>query len=461
MKNLTLKQIAAAVNGTLYHGETCDDCKEIAGAVIDSRKVEKDYLFIAVKGERADGHDFANDIFDKGAMAMIAEREMDIEKPYILVKSTLQALKDLAAFYREQITAKVIGISGSVGKTSTKEMIAAALSPKYQVLKTEGNFNNEIGVPLTLLRIRDYHEVAVIEMGISDFEEMHRLSYMVKPDICVLTNIGLCHLEHLGSRDGVLKAKTEMFDYAAEDCLVVLNGDDDKLAGIDEVHGKKPIFYSMEHPADLMAEEVRTRGIRGMSCSVIYTDYQTGTQRKLPLNIPVGGKHNVYNAMAAIAVGNLLGVSPQEMEQGIASLQSVGGRLHMIETGSYTIIDDCYNANPVSVKASLDVLDSADTRKVAILGDMFELGTEEKELHRMVGDYFKEKHIDAAILVGTLSENTYLAIKDSGASTETYYYETLEDVLDYLDIMIKQGDTILVKASHSMHFEKIVEKLKS
>ena len=388
---------------------------------------------------------------------MIAERKLDTDRPYILVESSLEALKKLAAYYREGLDTKIVGITGSVGKTSTKEFISSVLGQKYKVLKTEGNFNNEIGVPLTLFKIRDFHEVAVIEMGISDFGEMHRLSYMVRPDICVMTNIGLCHLENLGSRDGILKAKSEIFDFASRDAVAVLNMDDDKLYSVKEVKNRKPVYYGMNRNADVYAESVEANGIYGTK-AVIFLKKE---DKKIEVKIPLPGKHMVYNAMAAATVGEILGLGAEEIRQGIENIQSVGGRLHIIETEKYTIIDDCYNANPVSVRSSLDVLNNAEERKVAILGDMFELGADEKKLHYQLGEYFKEKQIDMAVLAGELSENTYQGIRDSGAATQVYYYKTLEDLLEYLDIMVQEKDVILVKASHSMHFEKIVEKLRN
>ncbi len=457
MKNLTLENIAKAVEGKLFHGENIPADTEAEGVVIDSRQVGKNYIFVAIKGEHVDGHDFVRDVFEKDALAMIAERELDTDRPYILVESSLEALKKLAAYYREGLDTKIVGITGSVGKTSTKEFISSVLGQKYKVLKTEGNFNNEIGVPLTLFKIRDFHEVAVIEMGISDFGEMHRLSYMVRPDICVMTNIGLCHLENLGSRDGILKAKSEIFDFASRDAVAVLNMDDDKLYSVKEVKNRKPVYYGMNRNADVYAESVEANGIYGTK-AVIFLKKE---DKKIEVKIPLPGKHMVYNAMAAATVGEILGLGAEEIRQGIENIQSVGGRLHIIETEKYTIIDDCYNANPVSVRSSLDVLNNAEERKVAILGDMFELGADEKKLHYQLGEYFKEKQIDMAVLAGELSENTYQGIRDSGAATQVYYYKTLEDLLEYLDIMVQEKDVILVKASHSMHFEKIVEKLRN
>ena len=463
MKNLSLRNIAKAVNGTLFGADSATQEKEAAGVVIDSRKVEEDYLFIAVKGERVDGHDFIEDVFAKKALCVISEKKLDIEKsdgnrPYILVESSLQALKCIAAFYRESLDIKIVGITGSVGKTSTKEFIASVLSQKFKVLKTEGNFNNEIGVPLTLLNIRDCHEIAVVEMGISDFGEMHRLSYMAKPDICVMTNIGLCHLENLGSRDGILKAKSEIFDFAVENCYAVLNKDDDKLSTIEENKDRKIIFYGMTN-GNVYAENIKTDGIYGTESTICFTR-SDGRIEKIEVSFGLPGRHMVYNAMAAIAVGSLFDMDSEDMKRGIETIKSVGGRLNIVETGKYTVIDDCYNANPVSMKSSIDVLDSADTRKVAVLGDMFELGTNEGKLHYEVGSYLGEKGIDAAFFVGALSENMYQGLKDRNQNMECYYYNTVEDLLMFLDLMVKEGDTILVKASHAMHFEKIVEELK-
>lgn len=453
MKNLTIEAIARECKG-VYYGPDALRKKEIKGAVIDSRKVEDGYLFFAVKGERVDGHDFAADVYKKGAICMIAERKPDAEIPYILVENSLDALKKTAAFYREQLSVRVVGISGSVGKTSTKEFVAAVLKQKFRIHKTQGNFNNEIGVPLTLLQIKETDEIAVVEMGISDFGEMHRLSSMAKPDICILTNVGYCHLENLKDRDGVLKAKSEMFDFAAEDAVVILNGDDDKLQTIGARNGRLPVFYGMDERNTVYAKEIRT-DIDKTEVTIVF-----GNGAEVRASFEVPGRHMVYNAMAAAAVGELFGMTPEEIAEGIRQVKPVGGRLHLIDTGRYRIIDDCYNANPVSVKSSLGVLQLAPGRKVAILGDMFELGEKERELHYGVGEAFREYEIDVAIFAGKLSAATWEGVQKSGAKTECYYYETLDDLLMFLDLQVKPGDTILVKASHSMHFEKIVEYLK-
>ena len=215
-----------------------------------------------------DGHDFIDKVFEMGALAVVSEKKLDIDKPYILVKSSLEALKKLAAYYRSTLEIPVVGITGSVGKTSTKEFIASVLSTKYKVLKTEGNFNNEIGLPLTIMNIRPEHQVAVIEMGISDFGEMTRLSKIARPDICVITNIGICHLENLKDRDGVLKAKTEMFEYASKDCEIVLNGDDDKLITVKEYKGKKVHYFGKSDNFEIYATDIKNNGILGTNCNI-------------------------------------------------------------------------------------------------------------------------------------------------------------------------------------------------
>lgn len=455
MRCLTLKNIASAVKGELYNAET-DSGHEVDGVVIDSRKIAKNYLFVAIKGERADGHDFLRQVFADGAAAAIVEQKPDddITAPYILVESTTEALRRLAEYYRSVLDIKVVGITGSVGKTSTKEFIASVLSEHYSVLKTAGNFNNEIGLPLTVFNIREEHQVAVLEMGISDFGEMTRLSKIAKPDICVITNIGLCHLENLGTRDGILKAKTEMLANANEHFRIVLNGDDDKLSQLKPFNENEICFYGIGHKNRVYADNIESLGIEGSQCDIVTPE---GSIR---VRISVPGRHMIYNAAAAATVGLIMSLTPDEIKSGIEKLKDVGGRLNIIKNDFLTLIDDCYNANPVSAKASLDVLEYGKGRRMAVLGDMFELGVNEKELHRQVGAYLAEKDIEAAVFIGALSKNTYNGAVENGYKGNVWYFENIEDFFKKKDDIIKNGDTILVKASHSMHFEKIVEALR-
>lgn len=454
MKHMSLREIATACGGT-YYGNEASLSLEVTGVAIDSRKIEEGYLFIPIKGARVDGHDFISQVMEKGARCTLSERELpDATHPYILVDSCQDAMKAIAQHYRTALGVKVVGITGSVGKTSTKEMIASVLSQKYNVLKTAGNFNNEIGLPLTIFNIREEHEVAVLEMGINHFGEMHRLTKMAQPDVCVITNIGLCHLENLNDRDGILKAKTEMFDYMQQDAKIILNGDDDKLITVKDVKGQSPKFFGLSTKHDAYATDIHSMSLKGIGCTLHLGDNSFETI------IPIPGEHMVYNALAGALVGQELGLTIEEIKSGIEALVPVSGRNNMISTDSLLIIDDCYNANPVSMKASLDVLATADTRKVAILGDMFELGAEEKELHADCGKHAVEKGIDILICIGELSKNMAEAAKKTSAgNTKVYHFITKEDFFREAATLFQKQDTILVKASHGMEFPEIIEYL--
>lgn len=454
MKNLTLKNLALACNGTYVGAKEIED-KEVTCIFTDSRKAEAGGLFVPIKGARVDAHDFIEQVMEKGVLATLSEKDLG-EKPfpYILVKSSLTAVKDIAEFYLKQLQIPVVGITGSVGKTSTKEVIASVLAQKYNTLKTQGNFNNELGLPLTIFRLRDEHEMAVLEMGISDFGEMHRLAKIARPNTCVITNIGLCHLEFLKSRDGILKAKTEIFDYLQSDGHIILNGDDDKLVTVQEAKGIKPVFFGVENHQGIWADEIKPEGLKGISCCI------HAGEESFSVLIPVPGKHSVYNALAATAVGLTYGLTIEEIRKGIESLQSVSGRFHIIETPEYTVIDDCYNANPISMKASLDVLTDALGRKVAILGDMGELGADERKMHQEVGRYAAEREIDVLLCVGELSADMAEAARTVSSKTQVEHYANKEDLMKELPELLEKGDTVLVKASHFMEFGEIVEKLK-
>lgn len=456
MKNLTLENIAAACGGS-YHGSETDRNREVTDITTDSRKAGEGSLFAAIKGERVDGHSFINQVFEKGALCVLCEKEPELSEGvtgnWILVGSTLQALKDIAEFYRQQLSLRVVGITGSVGKTSTKEAIASVLSEKYCVLKTLGNFNNELGLPLTVFRLREEHEAAVLEMGISDFGEMHRLSKIARPDVCVMTNIGQCHLEFLHDRDGILRAKSEIFDFLAPDGKIVLNGDDDKLSTITEIKGIRPIFFGIESGREIYADEIQPMGLKGISCRI-----HVG-EESFSVVIPIPGYHMVYNGLAATAVGLVMGLTLEEIKNGLEKLEPVSGRFHIIEKNDMTIIDDCYNANPVSMKASIDVLATAEGRKIAVLGDMGELGENEKKLHYEVGEYLAKKEIDVLFCAGELSEEIAKAAQKESKTCEVYYFKTRDALLEQLLPFLKKGDTVLVKASHFMEYPKIVKAL--
>ena len=457
MQNMTLENIAGCLGCKLYQAAGLEQT-QITGAVLDSRKVEPGYAFFATKGERVDGHSFIPQVAEKEAALVICQEAPTVDIPYILVEDTFEALKKVAAFYRDQLIIPIIGVTGSVGKTSTKEMIAAGLSTKFNVLKTQGNFNNEVGLPLTILSIRGEYQAAVVEMGISDFGEMHRLSQIAKPDICVITNIGQCHLENLINRDGILRAKTEIFDFMAKDGYVVLNGDDDKLATVQNVNGRCPWFFGLESEGvsgvkkDVYATEICSKGLFG-------SDFKMHLQGEvLEATVPLPGQHMVVNALAAACVGKILGMDDADILAGIAAVQATGGRSNIIRLEDKTVIDDCYNANPVSMKSAVDLLMMANGPKCVILGDMFELGTEERALHGEVGQYAALARLEKMIFIGELAKEMYEGAMKLRAMPEYY-----KDKAAFFEVYKKEDFadmTVLVKASHGMHFEEIVEWMK-
>ena len=453
MKHMTLRAICAACDGT-YYGPTDNLSKEAAGITIDSRKVENNWLFGATVGERVDGHSFIESCYEKGALCCLGEKPPVSEShSYIQVQSTFQALKDIAEYYRSTLEIPIVGITGSVGKTSTKEMIASVLSVKFNTLKTAGNFNNEVGLPLTVFNIRGEHEAAVLEMGISDFGEMHRLSKIARPNICVMTNIGQCHLENLGDRDGVLRAKSEIFDFAAEGAKAIVNGDDDKLRTLKSREDLDCTTFGMEKTNDVYARTVENLGLDGLKCNI------STPVGDFSAHIHIPGMHMVYNALAGTCVGLACGLTLKEIKTGIEKAETISGRNHLIHTENYTIMDDCYNANPMSMKASLDVLATALGRKVAILGDMGELGANERALHYTVGEHAAKKNIDLLLCVGTLSEEIAKGAKAKNPSMNACVFTTKEELLEKLPELLVKGDSILIKASHFMQFEKIVKAL--
>ena len=453
MKNLTLRNITRACQGT-YHGNESLLDREVAGVTIDSRKVEKDFLFVAINGERFNAHQFIPDTIEKGALCVVSHEDLgDTDYPYILVEATGQALLDIAKLYRDSFDVKVVGITGSVGKTSTKEMIASVLAQKYNVHKTQGNFNNECGLPLTIFEMNEEHQVSVLEMGINHFGEMRKLSTVASPDICVITNIGVAHLEFLKTREGIMQEKTQMFQDMKPGGSVVLNGDDPLLSTIGPVKGSDPIFYGLDQDKNVVyATDVEPLGLKGTSCTIHLPE------GSFSCVVPIPGIHMVSNALAGSAVGSKLGLTTEEIKRGIESLPSIPGRNHIIQTDCLILLDDCYNANPVSMKASLDVLNMGIGRKVAVLGDMGELGPDYAALHRSVGEYAAEIGIDLVCAIGPMSKEIAEGAASDG--TKALWFETKADFLAQTKDILKDGDNVLIKASHGMEFPEIVEALR-
>ncbi|MBS5938914.1 UDP-N-acetylmuramoyl-tripeptide--D-alanyl-D-alanine ligase [Clostridium sartagoforme] len=446
---LSFKEIVEAINGkVVVRGR-----EDFNNVCIDTRKIQKDNIYIAIKGERFDGNKFVIDAFKKGAsIAIVSEILFDIEnedevETVILVDDTEKALLDLASFYRKKLGLKVVGVTGSCGKTSTKDLIAAFLSEKYKVFKTKGNFNNQIGLPLMILELDSTYDVAVLEMGMSDLGEIDILARCARPDIAVITNIGLSHIENLKTQDNILKAKSEIFNYFDESNTLIINGEDKNLLKIkDKCFEILRIGYNHEYDVYafniILMEDNTTFSIQDNNQEIIF-------------NIPMAGKHNILNSMLAIAVAKKLNLSFEEMKLGIKNLEATSMRLEVIKKDKITIINDCYNASPDSMKSSMDVLTTYKKgRKVAILGTMNELGDEAINAHTEVGNYAKDK-VDLLIAIGSYKE----CFRKGYSLDSILTFEDKKDFIDDLKTIIKENDVILVKASRGMKFEEIVNSL--
>ncbi len=451
MIDLQISQIVEAVSGEIINlNDNSFLQKKINGIEIDSRKELSGKLFIAISGDKFDGHDYIIDVYKKSAVCCISEKNMDIEFPYIKVESTKKALQDLARYYRNLFDVKIVAVTGSSGKTTSKDMIASVLSQKYNVLKTMGNFNNEIGLPLTIFNMDENTEVCVLEMGMNHFGEIHNLSKIATPDICVITNIGVSHIENLGSREGILKAKSEIFDFMKTDGKKILYGDDDLLS---KIQGSNIIFYGTNSDNNFYADNIIYNGLNGTDFDIKFGTDEISVGLKKP------GKHMVLNSLAAAAVGTVLGVEKDLIKRGIENFESTYMRMEILKTDKYTILNDVYNANPDSMKAALDVLAKAEGRRVCILGDMLELGEYSPKMHYEIGEYAANLGIELVISMGKLAENIYKGAEDKNENN--YYFENIDALNIAFDKLLEDKDTILIKASRGMHFENIVERILS
>ena len=439
------REIAAAVGGKLL--QDGDTARRVS---TDSRDILTGDLFVPLVGERFDGHAYIDMALQKGAAGCLCAQMPEVLLPgkfYIAVDDTEAALGRLAAWYRGKFDIPMVQVTGSAGKTTTKEMLAAVLSQHFHTLKTLANFNNFVGTPQTLLRLEKEHQAAVIETGMDHFGEIRRMGAMVRPTIAVITNIGDAHIGNLdGTRQGVLRAKSEIFENLQPGGLAVLNGDDPLLSTLHLPF--KTLRCGESENCDVRVTDICERGIEGLSCTV------TTEKDSYSLRIPSPGRFMIYSAAMGVAIGEYLGLSKEEIIRGVAAYTPTGSRMRLIHCpGERIIIDDCYNANPTSVRASLDTLSNLDGRKVAILGDMKELGSEELKLHFDTGVYAKSKDIGTVITVGELA-------KELAKGADGKAFDTIEDAKSEILKTIKSGDVVLVKASHSMQFENIVEFLK-
>ena len=446
MFDMTIARAAEACGGRIC-GTVAEDTA-VERVIIDSRTAQPGDMFVAYEGERVDGHNYISAAFQKGAACCLAKRVPEgVSGPLILVPDVQEALEAIFREYRKTINIPIVGITGSVGKTSAKEMVAAVLESRFSVLKTEGNLNNQIGVPLTLSRIRPEHEIAVVEMGISDFGDMSRLARMARPTIALFTVIGHAHLEFLHDLDGVLKAKTEMLDYMPEDALVIVNGDDDKLKNLK--CRQRLMRFGLGENCDVRAENIRLTDGRETDCDIL------AAGRRIRVHIPAFGRHMVYAALEGAAVGLAAGLTDDEITRGIAAYETVGRRSAVTDTGCITLVDDSYNANPDSMLSGIQSLADMPGRKVCILGDMLEMGPEAGQMHYELGRRAAEAGVSAVLTCGELAEQI-----SRGAGERGRHFESLKVLIEALPELIQKGDVVLVKASRGMHFEEIAEALK-
>lgn len=459
MKRISFEQISNAVEGTFINRELLGK-KYINQVTIDSRQVQKNDLYIPIIGERFDGHDFIKEAITAGAICVFSRsiEEVPQDVPAIIVEDTKKALGRLAAFYRQQFTIPFIGITGSVGKTSTKEMLASILGTKFKVHKTDGNYNNDIGLPLSILSLEPEAEVAVIELGMNHFGEIDYLADILKPEIGMITNIGVSHIEFLGSQEGILKAKTEMLPHIQQEGLIVVNGDDTYLKSIKPQYGRRVKTYGYGEGNDCCVVNYQVLG-KGRQKMTVATD-----RGIYIMTVDYPGEHILLNALGGILIGEHLGIEKENIIKGILQYEPAKMRLNEYKIGEQLrIIDDAYNASVDSVSGALKTLNAlkeTNERSVAILGSMFEMGSYSKKGHEQVGHQVIKSKPDVCILIGKEAKWTFDVIRRfETEAINTHYYESVEAFLPLIEDHIMEHDIVLLKASRGMAFERIREAL--
>lgn len=452
MKPAKIHDVIAAIGGELVQGNIEG---EITGVSTDSRTTEPGDLFFALIGENSDGHEYVVKAVENGAAAVVVSRAVEVGGMVINVPDTLVALGDLAMWHRKRFDVRVVGITGSVGKTTTKEMISAVLSTNFNVLKNAGNFNNEIGVPLTIFQLEPEHEVLIQEMAMRLPGEIAELAEIAKPDIGVITNVGLSHIERLGTQDAIAAAKAELLEHLPEDGIAVLNADDEYF---DFLVGKSAcdiVAYGTEK-GDIRAENVKI-GPDGRPRFTVAVG-----NVKFQVALPVVGEHNVLNALAAVAVGLCFGVPVEDIARGLDNVVLPDKRADVFEsTGKYNIFDDTYNANPASMAAALRTLASMNGgRKIAVLGDMLELGDYAVAAHREIGKLAAELGVSALVTVGELGREIAVGAREAGFLGGIEEFDTSEAAGSVVRGKVQVGDVVLVKGSRGMKMENVVEALK-
>ena len=460
MEALTIRELLEAVNGRLVGGDT-DLERTVERVETDSRRITPGSLFVPLRGERFNGHAYVNDALEHGAAGAFIQREQTYlpGKFYILVESTHRALGDLARWYKRRFSIPVVAITGSVGKTTTKDMVAAVLSEKYRVLKTEGNMNNDIGLPLTLLRLDGTHQIAVLELGINHVGEMDYLSSLAEPDVVCMTNIGDSHIENFGSRQVTLESKSEVFRHASSPCLAVLNGDDPLLRTLSGREGElfdRAVFCGSGDNCGYRAQGLESDGRSQVTCHV-----QTPLGER-DMVIPALGDHMIYPTLMSCAVGEHFGMTLEQIASGVRNFAPTKMRMNILNRrDNITILDDGYNANPQSMRAAIQVLDGyTGDFKIAVLGDMFELGSLAPVFHAGVGQCLGASRVDCLVAVGELAKHICDAAREAHVP-QCYHFPDKEGAKALLRELVRPGTTVLVKASRGMAFEELTAFLKS
>ena len=439
---MTIGEILKAVNGT-WCGDSAVLNRYPERFATDSRDVKENSLFIAFRGAKTDGHRYIPNALASGACAVLCEEEKEGE-PRIVVPDVLSALQEAAGYYRNTRSYPFIGVTGSVGKTTAKEMIYSVLSAHGPVFKTPGSLNGQIGIPLAMLSLPQQVDAAVIEMGISLPGEMRRIGRIVHPDIGIFMNIADAHLEALKTREGILREKCEMLSYS-KGHTVIINGDDELLSAHD--FGCRTVSFGLNPACDVWAEPPAAEGGATAQSTVLHCG-----ERSVAVTIPAYGTYMVYAALAAAAAGFLLGLSDEEIRSGIACYETVGHRSRVIALkNGMTLIDDCYNANPSSNRAAIDSMMALPGRKVCLLGDMREMGERSPQLHKELGAYAEQRGVDIICTQGAEAQ----AIGEGVSQIPCMHFETKTDMLESLKELLQPGDVILVKASHGAAFEDV------
>ena len=461
MKDILVKDITRICKGKLICGDEEEICENF---VKDSREVNIGDIYLGIKGEKFNGADFYKEALDNGAKGCIlqdieiSEEEINTykDKFIIIVENVVKALQEIAAYKRSLYNIPVIGITGSVGKTSTKDMIASVMATKYNVLKPEGNLNNEVGLPYTILKLKD-HNALVVEMGMSGLGEISLLTNIAKPTTAVITIIGSSHIGELGSRENILKAKLEILEGLDENGSLIINNDNDLLNSwnTNNQDNHKHITYGIENESNFIAKDIKVNE----NGSTFVIELQG---KEYTVEVPVAGKHFVYNSLAAIAVGLENGIEIEKIIEGISNFSLTKRRMEILKNQkNVTIINDCYNSSYESVKAALEYVSSLNAnRKIAVLGDVLELGEFSKTMHQKMGEEVINNNIDILVTVGTEAKTIANTAKSKAENIEVYSFDNNENASNLLKELMKENDVILVKASHGMHFEEIVESIK-